>query len=156
MKTDRRFVKILPAKHYIAAVILGLMMALMPSLFFAVWTSSINFSWNSLLHLSREDMILYLCWFVPFGLIGGFWMFFDGSFPPQNFQDWFKKSIRGIFIWGILLGMLIWNLPLQFRQTFAEGFDYGVILVFFISLPMGLVISIVLGYYSVLFVKHIG
>jgi hypothetical protein len=65
-------------------------------------------------------------------------------------------SIRGIFIWGILLGMLIWNLPLLFQQTFAEGFDYGVILVFFISLPMGLVISIVLGYYSVIFVKHTG
>jgi hypothetical protein len=149
-------VKILSARHYIAAIILGLFLALIPYLFLAVWSSSVNFSWNSLLHLSRADLILYLCWFVPFGLIGGFWMFFDGPFPPQNFQDWFGKSIRGIFIWGILLGMLIWNLPLLFQQRFAEGFDYGMILVFFISLPMGLVISTVLGYYSVLFVKQIG
>ena len=125
-------------QHHIAAILLSFAVGGIPFLWFPT-------RWESV-----SKIIL---WLLAFGLVGLFWMFFEGKTPPQLVSSWFFKLMRGMFIWGPLLGFLIWILPTIFKLDFAESFDYGVILVFFISLIMGFILALVLSIYSYFFIK---
>ena len=80
-------------------------------------------------------------------------MFFEGKTPPQRFESWLLKILLGLFIWGPLYGLLTWNIPTLFKQQFAEGLDFGLILIFIHSLVVGFVLSLVLSIYSYFFIK---
>jgi glucan phosphoethanolaminetransferase (alkaline phosphatase superfamily) len=92
---------------------------------------------------------------LAFAMTGFFWMLFEGQTPPHSPASWGLKLARGLVFWGILLSVLLWNLPIIFRTKTYSGFDYELLLTFVFSLFAGLVLSFVLASYSFFFIKNI-
>jgi hypothetical protein len=144
--------KIPAFQHFIIAVLLSFFVAVIP-LVLLLWNSNWGWNWKAF-SSDPESRTGYILWFVAFGLTGFFWMLFEGKTPPYRFEDWFVKIIiRGLFIWGIILGLLIWYLPMIFNIRIAEGFDLAIPFVFTLSSIMGLILSFILSIYSYLFIK---
>jgi hypothetical protein len=93
-------------------------------------------------------------WMLAFGTTGFFWMLLEGQTPPHNLASWGLKLARGLVFWGILLSVLLWNLPIIFRINTYSGFDYELPLTFVFSLFAGLILSFVLASYSFFFIKR--
>lgn len=91
---------------------------------------------------------------LAFAMTGFFWMLFEGQTPPRDLGLWGLKLARGLVFWGILLSVLLWNLPIIFRINTYSGFDYELPLTFVFSLFAGLILSFVLTVYSFFFIKN--
>ncbi len=80
-------------------------------------------------------------------------MFFEGETSPQGIKTWFFRLIRGMFIWGLLLGFIVWILPAILKLIPADGIENAFIILLIISIMMGFILSLVLSIYSYFFIK---
>ena len=146
MNSDLRLIRILPFQHFIVAVLLGFIVACSPALL-------IPWNWNWEAFRKAEGAVARLIlWFIAFGLIGFFWMIFESRIPPYHFTGWFIKIIRGIFIWGPILGILIYYLPAIFNVT-DPGFHDSAQYIIIFSILMGFILSVILSIYSYFFIR---
>jgi hypothetical protein len=84
--------KIPLVQHFVVAFILSVVIAICPFLLFPSWWDVVG-------------QVLVL--FAIFGFVGLLWMLFEGKTPQKSVFFWLTKLIRGVFIWGFLLGALI-------------------------------------------------
>ncbi len=79
-------------------------------------------------------------------------MFFEGKTTQKSAFFWLTKLIRGIFIWGFLIGGLIWIFQKEIDILSLEHLDVGAILVYVFGFTMGLILSLILSIYSYFFI----
>jgi hypothetical protein len=146
--------KIPATQHFIVAVLLSFFVACLPDLVLLFWNWKWNWKWNWQAFSSNPEFVTRsILWFVGFGLTGFFWMLFEGKAPPHHFGDWFVKIfIRGVFIWGPILGMLIYYLPEIFHVADPGYHDLIQYLIPF-SILMGIIFTLILSIYSYFFIK---
>jgi hypothetical protein len=123
------------------ATVLGLLVPSLP--FVLIYPGQVRF-------VGIETMLFLL----PFGVTGGLWMLFEGQTPPHDLGSWSAKLARGLVVWGTLLGLLYWGLPLVIGIDMYAGFEYGHIFAVVFFPFAGLVLSFVLASYSFFFIKN--
>ncbi len=101
----------------------------------------------------KAELTRLILWFTAITFVGIVWMLFEGITPPHNFVSWLGKLVRGVFLWGILIGVLTWILPVIFRVNYYSGSDYEILLTSILAMGIGFILSLVLNVYSYFFIK---
>jgi hypothetical protein len=139
-----KLMKIPAFQHLIVAVLLSLTVALCLSRLFPRPTFPV---------FTKGIPLTLVFWFLAFGLTGFSWMIFEGETPLKGIKAWIFRLVRGMFIWGALLGFLIWILPAILKLSTSDGFENVFVFLLVLAIIIGFVLSFVLSIYSYFFIK---